>query len=152
MTQPPVRFLDSGRWMICRLGHVHWGAFGGAGLLLRHVPKEGDPTFLLQQRTRWVDEGGTWGMPGGAMRRGESPEAAARREAEEEVGALPAYRVTGVEAQECGGGWTFQIVAADVDDQFEAICSQETDATGWFTRTQMRQLPLHPGIERWLRE
>jgi hypothetical protein len=26
------------RWTFCSLGHVHWDAHGGAGLLLRYVP------------------------------------------------------------------------------------------------------------------
>ncbi len=38
---------------------------------------------FLRQRAYSVDRGGTWGIPGGAIRAGESPELAARREAEE---------------------------------------------------------------------
>jgi 8-oxo-dGTP diphosphatase len=141
------------RWTICAGGHVHWGVHGGAGLLLRYVPADGPPVYLLQQRSRWVDEGGTWGIPGGAIRSGESPEAAARREALEEIGTLPPrYRITRIEAQDCGAGWTFHIVTADVDRPFEAYSVQETDATGWFTGEQMRTLPLHPGMRRWLDE
>jgi 8-oxo-dGTP diphosphatase len=47
------------RWTFCDAGHVHWGAHGGAGLLFRYVPQEGLPSYLLQQRSPWVDEGGT---------------------------------------------------------------------------------------------
>ena len=47
------------RWTFCGLGHVHWGAHGGAGLLLRYVPRGGEPVYLLTERSRWVDEGGT---------------------------------------------------------------------------------------------
>lgn len=77
------------RWTICESGHVHWGANGGAALLLRHLDPEGPPTYLLQQRSRWVDEGGKWGIPGGAIRNGESPELTARRETQEEIGPVP---------------------------------------------------------------
>jgi 8-oxo-dGTP diphosphatase len=140
------------RWTICAAGHVHWGAEGGAGLLLRYQPREGEATYLLQQRSRWVDEPGTWGIPGGAIKTGESPEAAAPREAEEEVGQLPSYTVKGIEVQDCGGGWKFHIVAADVDRPFDAYAVQETDATGWFTREEMRLLPLHPGFRKWLND
>ena len=83
-------------WTVCHKGHVHWGAKDAAGLLLRCLPQEGEPVYLLQQRSRWVDFGGTWGIPGGAIREGESPEVAARREVEEEIGPIPSYRVTGV--------------------------------------------------------
>jgi len=143
-------FMD--RWTFCDQDHVHWGAAGGAGLLFRYVPQEGEPSYLLQQRSGGVDYGGTWGIPGGATREGESPEMTARREAEEEIGQLPAYRVTGVEVQDCGGAWKFHIVTADVDAPFLAFCVRETDATGWFTREEMRWLPLHPGFRNWLEE
>jgi len=86
------------------------------------------------------------------MRSGESPEATARREAQEEIGPLPTYRVTGIDVQDCGGGWKFHIVRADIDRPFIAFCVRETDATGWFTREEMQSLPLHPGFRAWLDE
>lgn len=140
------------RWTVCGKDHVHWGAHGAAGLLFRYAPKGEAPTYLLQQRCRWVDQGGTWGIPGGAMREGESAEVTARREAEEEIGPLPSYRITGIDAQDCGGGWKFYVVTADVDHPFVAFCVRETDATGWFTRDEMRHLSLHPGFRRWLED
>jgi 8-oxo-dGTP pyrophosphatase MutT (NUDIX family) len=60
--------------------------------------------YLLTERSRLVDEGGTWGIPGGAIHDGEPAEAAARREAAEEIWPLPPYRVTRVDVQDCGGG------------------------------------------------
>ncbi len=138
------------RWTICAADHIHWGANGGAGLLLRYTPASGEPTYLLARRSRWVDEGGLWGIPGGALRDGESPEGAARREISEEIGHLPAYSVAGVEIQDCGGGWVFHIIVADVAETFTAYSVQETDETGWFTAAAMRNLPLHPGLRRWL--
>ena len=140
------------RWTICKLDHVHWGANGGAGLLLRHAPGAVEPSYLLARRSRLVDEGGTWGIPGGAIRDGESPEAAARREIAEEIGQLPAYRLVGVEVQDCSGGWLFHILTADVEERFEAYSVQETDATGWFTKDEMNNLALHSGVRRWLDE
>ena len=140
------------RWTICALDHVHWGANGGAGLLLRYEPADGEPRYLLALRSRWVDDPATWGIPGGAIRDGESPEEAARRETLEEVGLLPPYRLANDEVQDCGGGWRFHIIMADVKEPFEAYSVHETDATGWFTQRQLRDLPLHPGIRRWLDE
>jgi len=32
-----------------------------------YVPASGEPVYLLTERSRWVDEGGKWGMPGGAI-------------------------------------------------------------------------------------
>jgi 8-oxo-dGTP pyrophosphatase MutT (NUDIX family) len=145
---------SSDRWTFCTLGHVHWGAHGGAGLLLRHVPRSGEPVYLLAERSRWVDEGGTWGMPGGAIHDGESPETAAHREANEEIWPVPPYRVTGIEVQDCGGGWKFHIIHADVDEPFTAYTARETDSTGWFTLSEMRMrtLRLHPGLRQWVTE
>jgi 8-oxo-dGTP diphosphatase len=140
------------RWATCEKRHIHWGAYGGAGLLLRYMPNDGDPTYLLEQRSRWVDNGGTWGIPGGASKQGESPEETARREAEEEIGPLPSLRVTSTEVQDCGGGWKFHVVSADVDSEFLAYCVRETDATGWFTIAEMWKLCLHPGFRTWVDE
>jgi 8-oxo-dGTP diphosphatase len=141
------------RWTFCREGHIHWGAIGGAGLLLCYLPRHGQPpVYLLTERSRWVDEGGTWGIPGGAIHYGESPEQAARREAAEEIWPVPSYRVMEVAEQDCGGGWRFHIVRADVDATFTAYCARQTDATGWFSLEQMRTLRLHPGFRRWVDE
>ena len=138
------------RWTICSLGHVHWGANGGAGLLLRYAPAGAEPRYLLGLRSRTVDEPATWGIPGGAIRDGESPEAAARRETIEEIGQLVPYRIAAVEVQDCGGGWRFHVFLADVDETFDAYSVLETDATGWFTTREMWNLPLHPGFRRWI--
>lgn len=138
-------------WTICEAGHVHWGAAGAAGILFRYVPTQpGVETYLLTQRSRSVDEPGSWSVPGGAIRAGESPEAAARRETSEEIGTVPSYRTLSVEPQPCGGGWSYYLVHADVDEEFTAYCVQETDATGWFRIEDMAHLELHPGMRSWL--
>ncbi|HUA46154.1 MAG TPA: NUDIX hydrolase [Solirubrobacteraceae bacterium] len=149
---PLARPAPGERWTICTLDHVHWGANGGAGLLLRHPSAEGEPRYLLALRSRWVDEPATWGIPGGAIRDGEAPEEAARRETAEEIGQLPPYRVVAQVVQDCGGGWRFHIFLADVELMFDAYSVHETDATGWFTTREMRELPLHAGVRRWLDE
>jgi hypothetical protein len=43
---------------------------------------------------------------------------------------VPAYHVSGTEVQDCGGGWKFHIVHADVDEPFTAYTAAQTDATG----------------------
>lgn len=139
-------------WKICEMGHVHWGDAGAAGFLFRYAPGTDEPSFLLEQRSTAVDYPGAWGIPGGAIRDGESPEAAAMREFTEEIGRLPSYRITGTEVQDCGGHWKFHMIFADVDEPFLAYRGEETDATGWFTQTDMATLHLHPGLEIWLNE
>ncbi len=142
--------VGNNRWTICRLGHVHWGFAGGAGLLLRYRPPDDEPSYLLQQRAGSADFPGTWGIPGGAIQHGESPEAAAEREAQEELGPLGPFRITGVDVVDCGGGWLFHTVTADADSPFPVYCVRETTATGWFTRGDMASLPIHPGFQTWL--
>jgi 8-oxo-dGTP diphosphatase len=99
-----------------------------------------------------VDEGGTWGVPGGAIQDAESPEEAAHREATEEIWPVPAYRVAGTAQDECGGGWTFYLVMADVDAPFDTLVRHETDATEWFSLREMATLPLHPRLRAWAEE
>ena len=41
---------SSDRWTFCSLGHVHWGARGEARLLLRYLPADGEPMYLLTER------------------------------------------------------------------------------------------------------
>ncbi|HUB70582.1 MAG TPA: NUDIX hydrolase [Acidimicrobiales bacterium] len=147
---PEIATAD--RWFVCHLGHVHWGARGGAGLLLRYRGPSGELRYLLAQRSRWVDEGGTWGVPGGAIHDAESPEEAAHREATEEISPVPAYRVVGTAQDACGGGWTFYLVIADVDAPFDTLVRHETDATGWFSLQEMATLPLHPRFRAWAEE
>ncbi len=139
-------------WKICEMGHIHWGSQGAAGFLFRYAPVGAESSYLLQRRATTVDYPATWGIPGGAIRDGESPGAAAKREFQEEIGPLPSYRITGVKVQDCGGQWKFHMILADVDREFQALCGKETVATGWFTQNDMTNLDLHPGLQIWLNE
>ena len=70
----------------------HWGRFGAAGLLV--VATVDDvPHVLLDERADWVHQGGTIGVPGGAIHPGEQPIEAALREAGEEVVGLEDLQV-----------------------------------------------------------
>jgi 8-oxo-dGTP pyrophosphatase MutT (NUDIX family) len=59
-----------------------WGAQAAGCIFLARDSKR----FLLSHRSMAVEQPGTWGTWGGAIDRGEDPEAAARREAVEEAG------------------------------------------------------------------
>jgi 8-oxo-dGTP pyrophosphatase MutT (NUDIX family) len=140
----------SDRWTGCASDHLHWGTHGGAGLLLRYVRAQGKDLYLLVQRSRCVDHGGTWGIPGGALHEGETAESGARREAGEEIWPVPRHRIWGVETQDCGGGWQFKIVRAEVERPRTVHAARETDATGWFALDEMEMLNLHPGFREWV--
>lgn len=121
----------------------YWGAFGAAGLLLGHP----DAGVLLQLRAVWSHLGGTWGLPGGARKAHESPEAAALREADEEAG-VPQELVTVLETSVLDlGYWSYTTVLARADELFAPIIGDaESDALRWVPFDEVQALPLHPGF------
>ncbi|MFU0531700.1 Maf family nucleotide pyrophosphatase [Gardnerella vaginalis] len=74
-------------WVMCDCGRKHWGHNGAAGVLLA---RRGDATgrvthVVMQHRALWSAEGGTWGIPGGAISDGETAIEGALRESFEEA-------------------------------------------------------------------
>lgn len=140
-------------WVSCDLGHTHYGRYGAAGMLLVDTAG-GDPRFLLQRRAAWVDYGNTWGIPGGALREGESPEAGALRETVEEMGVLHVAGRTLTTVTDEHGQWDFHTVVVLIDDPHHVLrrATSEQDECDWFTLDEMAGLPLHPGFaESWPR-
>lgn len=133
---------------------THWGPHGAAGLLIHHDdPEDGQTRYLLQKRAPWVDHGGTWGIPGGALHEGESPEEGARREAEEEMGELPDGLAHHRTHSDDHGGWAYHTVRMRADEQFHpGQWDDESTGHGWFTRAEMRNMDLHPGFAQSLPE
>jgi 8-oxo-dGTP diphosphatase len=143
---------DNDTWVHCDQGHEHWGAEGAAGMLIRHHGDDGKTRYLLQKRAPWVDHGNTWGIPGGAIDSGESPEAAAHRETEEEMGELPRLKHSHTVTDDHGGGWAYHTVVADSPHRFTPEGGGEDEdehaGHGWFTHGEMNELPLHPGFRK----
>lgn len=77
-------------------GRLHRSARAASVLILLY-PRQGEAHLLLTVRTNSVEmHRGQVSFPGGVIERGESPEEAALREAEEEVGVVPSQvRVSG---------------------------------------------------------
>jgi 8-oxo-dGTP diphosphatase len=121
----------------------YWGTFGAAGLLLAHR----DAGVLLQLRAVWSHLGGTWGLPGGARKAGETPEAAAIREADEEAGVPPELvTVLGTSVFDLGY-WSYTTVLARADELFAPIIGDaESEALDWIGFDEVAELPLHPGL------
>jgi 8-oxo-dGTP pyrophosphatase MutT (NUDIX family) len=130
----------------CSDGHVRWGVFGAAGVVF--VVREADgPRVMLQQRSAFSHEGGTWSCAGGAIDEGESPLDAALREASEEVGDLPVdHRVIGEYVFRPAIDWSYTTVVVDVDEQFGASINFETDAVEWVPLDVVEHRPLHAGF------
>jgi MerR family redox-sensitive transcriptional activator SoxR len=69
----------------CSDGQMRWGLYGAAGVVFVTGAEDG-PLVMLQLRSGWSHEGGTWSCPGGALELGEDVLEGALREASEEVG------------------------------------------------------------------
>jgi 8-oxo-dGTP pyrophosphatase MutT (NUDIX family) len=120
-----------------------WGTFGAAGLLLAHP----DAGVLLQHRSVWSHHGGTWGVPGGARKQGESAESAAIREADEEAGVPPELVTVLGESVFDVGYWSYTTVLAVAQELFEPLVGDaESIAMEWIPLSRVAELPLHPGL------
>ncbi|GAB2460627.1 8-oxo-dGTP pyrophosphatase MutT (NUDIX family) [Conyzicola lurida] len=139
---PGVR--DSGdAWVYGPDGSRFWGRYGAAGLLVWH-PVAG---VLLQHRIAWSHHGGTWGLPGGALKEGESAVDGALREANEEAG-VPAdlLEVLFSSVLELGF-WRYTTVATRAREEFlPVIGDAESEALAWVALDEVENLELHPGF------
>ncbi|WP_190988257.1 NUDIX domain-containing protein [Pseudarthrobacter sulfonivorans] len=120
-----------------------WGRFGAAGVLA-YDPYKG---VLLQHRALWSHNGGTWGLPGGALHHGEDAVTGALREAYEEA-AVPADGVDVLFTSVLDVGyWTYTTVAVLVIEPFEPVISDpESLELQWVPLGEMGRKELHPGF------
>ncbi|KQY23474.1 NUDIX hydrolase [Cellulomonas sp. Root485] len=135
-------------WVECACGRRHWGLYGAAGLLLVRRAADGGPVaVVLQHRALWSDQGGTWGVPGGARMPGESPEDAALREAEEEAGidrVAVRLRESRVLQHE---DWSYTTVIADeVSPVHPTVTDAESVELRWVPVDEVADLPLLPAF------
>ena len=120
-----------------------WGLYGAAGLLLHHP----DAGVLLQLRVEWSHFGGTWGVPGGAIKAGESAAQAALREADEEAGVPPALVEVIGESVNDLGYWSYTTVLGRATQLFEPVMGDaESTDLRWVPLHEVDELPLHPGF------
>lgn len=128
-------------YITCDHGHRHWGTAGAAGKLIHH-----DGHVLLGLRADWVQHGGTWGIPGGALHEGEDPEEGAHREATEELGDLPDLHHTHTHTDD-HGGWKYSTVVAEAPHRFDPEGGDgETDEFAWVHPRDFHKYDLHPGF------
>lgn len=130
-------------WVSGPTGEKYWGRYGAAGLLAVD-PARG---VLLQHRALWSHHGGTWGIPGGALHRGESAVAGALREAAEEAGvpadAVRPFATTVLDCQV----WTYTTVIARVERPFAPVAGDaESLSLAWVPIDAVAERPLHPAF------
>jgi len=123
----------------CSCGHLHWGRYGAAGLLLVD-PARG---VLLQRRAWWVHHGRTWALPGGAIEAGETARTAAAREAFEET-SVPADAFRAVSASVVDhGDWSYTTVLALADGAEARVANTESAEVRWVDPDDVPGYPLH---------
>ena len=131
----------------CSDGHVRWGVFGAAGVVFVLRSEGMAPLVMLQKRSAWAHEGGTWSCAGGAIDEGESPYEAALREASEEVGEIPLHHhVLGQYAFAPADDWAYTTIVLEVDGMFGSSVNFETDAVAWVPVDEVEHRPLHAGF------
>jgi 8-oxo-dGTP diphosphatase len=133
-------------FMRCSDGRVRWGIFGAAGVVfVRRI----DVGFevMLQLRSAFSHEGGTWSCAGGALDEGETPYDGSLREASEEIGAIPVeHTVLGEVIFEPAVDWRYTTLLVEVAERFGTSINFETDAVEWFTVNDVDRLDLHSGF------
>jgi 8-oxo-dGTP diphosphatase len=133
---------DGNGWVQCTCGRTHWGVHGAAGLLVTSGTQ-----VLLQLRSRWTHNGGTWALPGGARDSHEDALTAALREVVEET-SLDVDSVTvWDEVVDDHGAWSYTTLIADSPAAVEvAETNDESDAMQWWPVERVDSLPLHYGF------
>lgn len=96
--------------------------------------------LLMKRAASAADAPNTWGFPGGGIEPGESPEAAARRELQEECGFTYDGPLEPLYVAENG----FQCFGAVCD--FEPKLNNEHTAYDWAAFDELPE-PLHPGMQ-----
>ncbi len=130
----------------CSDGHVRWGRFGASGVLFV-IETPGGAHVMLQLRSGFAHEGGTWSCAGGALDEGESAYEGALREASEEVGNAPhPHRLLGEYVFAPASDWSYTTVVVEVPHPFGESLNFETDAVAWAALDDVDRRPLHPGF------
>nr|WP_241732138.1 NUDIX hydrolase [Galbitalea soli] len=125
-------------------GTRYWGRYGAAGLLVWQP----DHGVLLQHRVEWSHFGGTWGIPGGARKMGESAVEGALREAAEEATVPPEVLSILHTAVFDLGFWSYTTVVARAEAHFDPVMADlESNELRWVAVHEVDALPLHPGFE-----
>lgn len=140
--RPGLHRQPGDAWIECRCGSRHWGRHGAAGLLLFR-PAPGGTQVVLQHRALWSDQGGTWGIPGGALAPDEPAVDGAVREAAEEAGIDPgALEVVATRVLD-HGTWSYTTVIARATGFQDARATDpESLEIAWVPLDEVAQRPL----------
>lgn len=139
---------DGNGWVVAPGGTKLWGLHGAAGLFL--LAGEGaDARLLLQHRATWTAQGGTWGIPGGAIDSHESPAEAAVRESVEECAidpALVAVERELVTTELPNWRYTTVIARTTTGAPLPVTANEESEELRWVPLADVASFTLHPGF------
>ena len=102
--------------------------------------------MLLQLRSEHTHHGNTWSIPGGARERHETPEYAALREAQEEIGVAPADVEVVADFVDDHGGWSYTTVVARLIRPAELTQNYESARLEWMATGGVTSVRLHDGF------
>lgn len=144
-----LRALEDEGFVNNENGTRYWGR-AGAGMLFT----TGDRVLLLQ-RSNYVEQPGTWGIPGGAIQvdnRGAptNPLDTAKQEVEEELGFVPRHKVIDRFVFR-DGSFQFTTFIARVDEIFTPRLNWENTHHRWVYEDELSTLTLHFGVKALLR-
>lgn len=140
---------DGNGWVVAPNGMKLWGKFGAAGLFLVAGRDGVDKQVLLQHRAVWTAQGGTWGIPGGAIDSHETPAEAAVRETVEECAIDPALVEvvdTMVTAEFPGWSYTTVLARTTTGAPLAVEANEESEELRWVELDKLREFDLHPGF------
>lgn len=123
--------------------HGNYGVVGAAGsIFLARDTKR----ILLSHRSMYVLEPGEWGTWGGAIKRGETPEQGALREAREEAGFTGQVQMIPLYVAHGRDDWTYSNFLALIEHEFTPSLNWETQGFRW-CRYGHWPHPLHKGLQ-----
>ena len=112
------------------------------------VAPDGD-VLLLRRAASEPNYGGHWGLPGGKAEPNETPEMAADREAEEELGRKIGGKKKLIDRVKTPNGMIFTTFVQPTEDKFVPVLDHEHSGYAWASLDMMPR-PLHPSVERTL--
>jgi 8-oxo-dGTP pyrophosphatase MutT (NUDIX family) len=121
--------------------HKYWGNEGAGAVFYA----EDTGRYLLGFRSAEVNEPHTWGIWGGRLDKGETPEQAVQREILEETDYHGQYRLKPVFVFQ-DGDFKYHNFIAEVPVEFTPKLCWETEKFGWF-RLDEFPTPLHFGLK-----
>lgn len=135
----PINYSGDG-WLEGPEGQMRWGRFGAAGVFIFNPETD---SVLLQHRAIWTAEGGTWGIPGGAINGDETVLEGALRETLEETGLEAELVTVQGEYKVDLGWWSYTTFIATVVDNHELNFDEESESLEWVPLDELENLPLH---------